>query len=61
MRHYLLANNAPVSPVFEWIERAAVFMEGRWPWQPSREGYLLPAIETTPQAATSSPKASVGK
>jgi uncharacterized membrane protein len=27
MLHYLLANNQAVSPVFEWIERAAVFIE----------------------------------
>ncbi len=27
MLHYLLANNRAVSPVFEWIERAAVFIE----------------------------------
>ena len=27
MLHYLLANNEAVSPVFEWIERAAVFIE----------------------------------
>ena len=27
MLHYLLANNRAVRPVFEWIERAAVFIE----------------------------------
>jgi uncharacterized membrane protein len=27
MLHYLLANNQAVSPVFEWIERAAIFIE----------------------------------
>jgi uncharacterized membrane protein len=27
MLHYLLANNQAASPVFEWIERAAVFIE----------------------------------
>jgi hypothetical protein len=25
--HYLLANNQAASPVFEWIERAAIFSE----------------------------------
>jgi len=27
MLHYLLANNQAASPVFEWIERAAIFIE----------------------------------
>ncbi len=27
MLHYLLANNAAASPVFAWIERAAIFIE----------------------------------
>lgn len=27
MLYYLLANNRAVSPVFEWIERAAIFVE----------------------------------
>jgi uncharacterized membrane protein len=151
MLHYLLANNQAVSPVFLWIERAAIFVEvlaviiivsaivvallrylvdfaldrgrgqlyhqlkvslgkalllglevlvaadiihtvaleatlesvivlgllvlvrtflswalvveieGHWPWRSLREGHLLPAIETTPQAETSSPKAPVGE
>jgi uncharacterized membrane protein len=151
MLHYLFANNPTVSPVFEWIERAAIFievlavviivsaivlallryaadfaldrergqlyhrlkislgkalllglevlvaadiihtvaleatlesvivlgllvlvrtflswalvveMEGHWPWRPPSGGHLLPAIETTPQAETSSSEASVGK
>lgn len=151
MLHYLLANNRAVSPVFEWIERAAVFievlaviiivsaivvallrylvdfaldrerghlyhrlkvslgkalllglevlvaadiihtvaleatlesvivlgllvlvrtflswalvveMEGRWPWQPMREGHLLPAIETIHQEESSDPKTSIEK
>ena len=151
MLHYLLANNQAASPVFAWIERAAVFievlavviivsaivvallryladyalgrergqlyhrlkislgkalllglevlvaadivhtvaleatpesvavlgllvlvrtflswalvveMEGHWPWRPPQQGHLLPAPDTTPQAETSSPKASVGK
>lgn len=38
-----------------------VEMEGRWPWRSPQQGHLLPAIGTTPQAETSSPKASVGK
>lgn len=65
MLHYLLANNQTASPVFEWIERAAVFIEvlavemkGRWPWQPPREGHLLPAIEAVHQEESSDPKTS---
>jgi uncharacterized membrane protein len=151
MLHYLLANNQAASPVFEWIERAAVFievlaviiivsaivvallrylvdfglnrgrgqlyhqlkislgkalllglevlvaadiihtvaleatlesvfvlgllvlirtflswalvveMEGRWPWQPSPQGHLLPAIETAHQEESANPIASVEK